>query len=56
MMSVVIRDTAFDAEGLRLNFRAHEIGHDVADGSPLLRVVQALSRGDGPHHSLHASA
>ena len=38
--------------------RAGQIRHRVANGSPLLRRFfgLALSRGDGPRHSLHASA
>ena len=50
------------ARGLGFDTRAGQIGHSVANGLPPLRrffgavLLKALSRGDGPLHSLHASA
>ena len=41
-----VKDVAIDAEGLRFNFQAGQIGHSIANGSPPLRrfFVAALSR------------
>ena len=50
-------DSPIGAGGLRFNFRAGQIKLEV--GSSPLRcfcVAQALTRGDGPRYSFHASA
>ena len=56
-LGIVVR--GIGVEGLAFGSRTGVIGHSVAKGSPLRQrfcVVLALSRGDGPHHWLHASA
>ena len=55
-------DNAIGGGGLGFDTRVGQTEHIVANGSPSLRgfvgavLPQALSRGDGPRHSLHASA
>ena len=58
-LGVVVHDIAIEPGGYGFDSRTCHIRLGVDNGSPPLRrfsVVQALSRDDGPHHSLHASA
>ena len=58
-VGAVLTDIVIAEGGLRFNYQAGQIGHSVAKDSVMfLRscVAQALSRGDGSRHSLHASA
>ena len=56
------KDIANGSGGLGFDFLAGQIVHSVGNGSPPLQfffrscVAQALSRGGGPRHSLHARA
>ena len=54
-IGVVARQIAIDTGGLGFDFLAGQIGQGV---TMLLRscVAQALNRGDGPRHWLHALA
>ena len=55
----MFEDIAVDVEGCGFDFWADQIRRSVSSGSPpFLRscVAQALSREDGPRHSLHATA
>ena len=53
----VLKRIVIGAEGYEFDSRADQFGYSVANGSPPLRYFfQALSRGDGSRHSLHASA
>ena len=60
----VVQKTRNGEGGLEFDFRADQIGRSFANGSPPLRSIfgvqscfgQALSRRDGPRHSLCASA
>ena len=49
--------TSPSARKSEFHSRAGQIGHSVATAAMFLRccVVQALRRGDGPRHLLHAS-
>ena len=53
----MVKDIAFDEGGLGFDSRGAQIRHSIATAATFLRscVVQGLSRGDGPRHSLHAS-
>ena len=60
-VSSVVNYIAIGAGGLGFDSRADQIGRSIANGSPPLRrffgiVSHVLSCGDGPRHSLHASA
>ena len=58
-VGVEVKDTPTGAEGLGFESRTGQIGRGVANSSPPLRRfcnAQALSRGDGRRHSLHASS
>ena len=59
IVGVVVKDVAGDAAGFGFNSCVGQIGRSVGHGSaPLQRfcAAQAFSRGNGPRHSLHASA
>ena len=60
-ISSAVTRVAVGAGGLGFDSRAGQFERSVANGSPPLRsflscVVQAPGRGDGPRHSLRASA
>ena len=54
----MVKDIPIGVEGHGFNPRASKMEHSLATAATFLRscVVQAISHGDGPRHSLHASA
>ena len=58
LVGALFEDINIDAGGLWIDYRAGQVRNSVANAVSFSRscVVQALSCGDGSHHSLHAWA
>ena len=57
-LALEVKDISICAAGRGFNSLAGQIGHSSAIAATFLRscVAEALSRGDGPRHSLRDSA